>query len=275
MGLRLVSCNLVLHILLLLSGYRISAREFAEKNLKEVHQIDFHLHPSVSHKDYKEFFFFRDLKVGQKMPFHFPVHDSPHFLSREEADSIPFSLKQLPYLLKYFSSQYDSCEAEVIEDTLRKCEANPNEGESKFCATSLESMLDFARSFFGLETNFKAVSTIHLTKPTNIVQNYTVLDVPQEIPAPKVVSCHFLSYPYAVFGCHSQITENKVFRVLLGGDNGDTVEAIAVCHMDASQWTHNHLSFWVLDIEPGNSPVCHYFPAVNIVFVPASAAIDA
>lgn len=209
------------------------------------------------------------------MPFHFPAHDSPHFLSRAEADSIPFSLKQLPYLLKYFSFPPESFEAKTVEYALRICEADPSEGETKFCATSLESMIDFTRSFFGLGTNFKAVSTVHLAKPTNAVQNYTIIDEPKEIAAPKVVSCHFLPYPYAVFCCHSQVTESKVFRVLLGGDNGDRVEAIAVCHMDVSKWTHNHLSVWLLDIEPGNSPVCHYFPAVNTVFVPAPAAVDA
>ncbi|KAJ7978380.1 BURP domain-containing protein [Quillaja saponaria] len=230
-----------------------------------------HMDPSLM-----VFFTMKDLKVGKKMPIYFPKRNpatSPHFLPREEADSIPFSLKELPYLLKIYNFSRESPQAKAMEDTLRECESKPIKGETKFCATSLESMLDFADSIFGMISQFKVVSTSYLTKSPTTFQNYSLLDIPEEISAPKMVACHTMPYPYAVFYCHSQESENKVFKVSLGGDNGDRVKAVVVCHLDTSNWGHNHVSFRVLGIEPGTSPVCHFFPADNLVYVLKSTSV--
>ncbi|XP_022762313.1 BURP domain-containing protein BNM2A-like [Durio zibethinus] len=239
------------------------------------HDGEIHAHP-LSHMEHMDrsmmvFFTLNDLKVGKSMPIYFPKKDpstSPHLLPREEADSIPFSLKQLPHLLQFFSFLQDSPQAKAMEDTLRQCETKAIKGETKFCATSLESILDFARSIFGLNSYFKILTTAHLTKSSIDLQNYTIVETPQEISAPMMVACHTLPYPYAVLYCHSQETQNKVFKVSLGGENGDRVEAVAVCHMDTSQWGRNHVSFRVLGIEPGTPGVCHFFPADNFVLIP-------
>ncbi|KAA8545958.1 hypothetical protein F0562_020591 [Nyssa sinensis] len=242
---------------------------------KRIHTEHVHAHPS-SHMDHMDpsvmvFFILEDLKLGKVMPIYFPNRDlssPPHFLPREESNSIPFSSKELPYLLQFFSISQGSAQAKAVEDTLKQCEIKPIKGETKFCATSLESMLDFTHGIFGLGTQFKVLSTSHLTKSTTILQNYTIMKMPQEISAPKMVACHTMPYPYAIFYCHSQESENKVFKVSLGGENGDRVEALAVCHMDTSQWSHDHVSFHVLGIEPGTSPVCHFFPGDNLVWIP-------
>lgn len=155
-----------------------------------------------------------------------------------------------------------------MENTLSLCEIEPIKGETKFCATSLESMLDFARSAFGLESSFGVVTTTFLNKSSATFQNYTILEMPKEILAPKMVACHTMPYPYAVYYCHYQESENKVYKISLGGENGDGVDAVAVCHMDTSHWSRNHASFRVLRIEPGTLPVCHFFPADHLVWVP-------
>jgi len=244
-------------------------------------QDRFHGHPS-SHMDHMDpssriFFFMEDIKVGKTMPIYFPKRDpstSPRFLPREEADSIPFSVNQIPHLLEFFSFSQDSPQAKAIEDTLRHCESEPIKGETKFCATSLESMLDFASAVLGrFKPNFQVLTTSHLTKSTTRFQNYTILKIPVEISAPKMVACHTMPYPYAIFFCHSQESENKVFKVTLGGENGDRVEAIAVCHMDTSQWSPNHVSFLVLGVLPGTSSVCHFFSADNLLWVPIPVSI--
>jgi hypothetical protein len=241
-----------------------------------------HSHPS-SHMDHMDpssmiFFTMEDLKVGKTMPIYFPKRDpatSPHFLPREEADSIPFSLKQLPHLLEFFSFSPDSPQAKAMEDTLRHCESEPIKGETKLCATSMESMLDFAAAILGRfqHHDFQVLTTSHLTKSTTLFQNYTILKIPGEISAPKMVACHTMPYPYAIFYCHSQESQNKVFKVTLGGENGDRVEAIAVCHTDTSQWSPDHVSFRVLGVLPGTSSVCHFFPAENLVWVPTTLSI--
>ncbi|KAK3041054.1 hypothetical protein RJ639_026851 [Escallonia herrerae] len=73
-----------------------------------------------------------------------------------------------------------------MEETLRQCEFESTKGETKFCATSLESMLDSAREILGFETQFKVLTTItYFTKPTTLLQNYTILEVPRDISVPK------------------------------------------------------------------------------------------
>ncbi|XP_028051992.1 BURP domain-containing protein BNM2A-like [Camellia sinensis] len=247
----------------------------------EIHTDHIHDH-SASHMDHIDpslivFFFLEDLKVGKRIPIYFPKRDpssSPHFLPKEESDSVPFSLEQLPNLLRIFSFPQGSPQAQAMESTLRQCEVKPIKGESKTCATSLESMLDFVRVMLGLESEFKVVSTIHFTESTTMLQNYTILEDPLEISGPKMVACHTMPYPYAIFYCHYQESESKVFKVFLGGVNGDRVEAVAVCHIDTSQWSPGHVSFQVLGIEPGSFPVCHFFPSDNLVWIASSTLIS-
>ncbi|PHT35775.1 hypothetical protein CQW23_23475 [Capsicum baccatum] len=67
-----------------------------------------------------------DLKQGKVVTVCFPRRDlssSQSFLPREEADSIPFSRKELPNLLQRFSFSRNSPQGKAIEDTLRECEA--------------------------------------------------------------------------------------------------------------------------------------------------------
>ncbi|KAF7127901.1 hypothetical protein RHSIM_Rhsim11G0175700 [Rhododendron simsii] len=241
---------------------------------EKYHMAHVHAYPS-SHMDHMDpqlmvFFFIEDLKVGKRLPVYFPKRDpstSPHFLPREESDSIPFSLESLPNLLQIFSFSQASPQAKAMEDTLRDCEMKPIKGESKLCATSLESMLDFVNEIFGFNSQFQVLSTTHFTESTMLLQNYTILKKPEEISAPKMVACHTMPYPYAIFYCHYQESESKAFKVLLGGDNGDRVEAVAVCHLDTSEWSPDHVSFRVLGMEPGSKPVCHFFPADNLVWI--------
>ncbi|KAJ1427447.1 BURP domain [Sesbania bispinosa] len=205
------------------------------------------------------------------MPIYFPKRDpatSPKLWPKEEADSVPFSSNQLPYLLKFFSFSPHSPQAIAMENTLRECESKPIKGEVKFCATSLESMLDFTHSILGLTSDLQVFATLHQTKSSVTFQNYTIVQKLMEIPAPKMVACHTLPYPYAVFYCHSQESENRVYRISLAGENGDRVEAMSVCHMDTSQWAPSHVSFQVLGVTPGSSSVCHFFPADNLIWLP-------
>ncbi|KAL2460149.1 Uncharacterized protein Adt_43569 [Abeliophyllum distichum] len=185
------------------------------------------------------FFYINELKVGKKMPIYFPIKDpstSPPLLSREESDFIPFSLEKLPYILQLFSFPEGSKHAKAMENTLQHCEFPPLEGETKFCSTSLEFMLDSVRSIFGFKSKFNILTTNHLTKSISLLQNYTILEVPKEVS--------------------------------LVGEDGGRVEAAAICHMDTSNWDPEHVSFRVLKTQPGASPVCHFFPADNLIWIP-------
>ncbi|KAL2254735.1 BURP domain-containing protein BNM2A-like [Sesamum indicum] len=292
MGTKLALCSLLLHLLILLAacdgsdsgtkdvdiqsspgGHNHNAH--ADMRIEQVHS---HSSSHMHHVDSSliVFFFLEDLKLGNTIPVYFPRRESevsPHLLPREEADAIPFSSQELHYLLHFFSFPQGSPQAIAMEDTLRQCETKPIKGETKLCATSLESMLDFTRMILGSETQIEILSTSHLTPSNTLLQKYTIMGI-KETPAPKMVACHTMPYPYAVFYCHYQESKSRVFRVSLTGENGDKVEAIAVCHMDTSQWSRNHVSFQVLGTEPGASPICHFFPADNFVCVPSAASMQ-
>jgi hypothetical protein len=208
-----------------------------------------------------------DLHVGKTITFQVPTKDPsslPHFLPREVADSIPFSVEEFPYLLQLFSISQNSPQAKAIKTTLEDCESKPPIKQVKFCATSLESMVDSVRAFFGSESPFKALATTSLTK-----SNYTFLDV-KEVSTSKtmVLVCHNTPYPYAVFYCHD-LGDTKVFEISLGGhQNGETAAAFFVCHMDTSGFAPDNMVFRLLGIKQGTSPVCHYVFPQDLLWVP-------
>jgi len=297
MGFGFASCFVFVHLLLAwyakgqgdgaISSYllRLNTMDAAADDLhhhSHMHQDHGH-HPSSLSSSTNQidpqlmvFFMISDLKVGQVMPIYFPNrHLSPsQLLPKHEADNIPFSLAELPNLLRLFSIPQGSPQATAMENTLTECEAKPIKGETKFCATSLESVNEFTDLIFGFDTKVKTLTTTHLKKSTTgLLQNYKVLEISENIPSPKLVACHTMSYPYAVFYCHSQESQNKVLMVSLEGEDGDLVEALSVCHMDTSEWSRSHVSFSVLGVEPGTTSVCHFFPSDNFVFVPYSATL--
>jgi hypothetical protein len=214
------------------------------------------------------YFTMDDLVEGNIMPIHFPIQKISQFLPREEADSIPFSIPQLPNLLQLFSIPIDSPNARAMEDTLLNCEAAPMKGETKLCATSLESMLDFVHSIMDSWAGLNVLTTTHPTMSKALTQNYNILRISKEIYAPKWVACHPLPYPYKVFFCHF-VEKSKIFKVSLGGEDGHKVEAVAVCHLDTSDWNPDHIIFRQLGVKPGLSPICHFLPIHNLVWVPS------
>lgn len=283
MNAKLALCTLLLHLLILL--FRGSCDD-QEKTGGVGVGVDIRIHQLHSHHMMMDpsltvFFFLDDLKLGNTIPIYFPkreLSDSlPHLLSKQEADSIPFSLHQLPHLLRLFSFSDDSPQAEAMQETLSECERNPIKGEIKTCATSTESMSQFLQTIFGSDTPVTSLSTTHLQRSDDDdarVHEYAIVGI-KEIPAPKMVACHTVPYAYTVFYCHYQDSENRVYRVSLVDENeGDRVEAIAVCHMDTSHWGRGHVAFRMLGVEPGSTPVCHFFPADNFVWVPTPAAIQ-
>ncbi|MBA0757635.1 hypothetical protein Gotri_020720 [Gossypium trilobum] len=212
----------------------------------------------------------RGFNVGKKLPIFFPIKNHslyPPFLPKEVADTIPFSSSQLSNILQFFSVSPNSPKGKAVQDTLIKCELEAAQGETKICATSLESLLDFLSNAFGPEVDFKFISTRHPKITTPIFQNYTVLESPREIESPKKVACHPMPYLYAVHFCHFDATETKAFRLQLVGDiSGDKVDALVVCHMDTSGWSTDHAAFRMLGIKQGNA-VCHVFSQGNLVWI--------
>ncbi|KAM1790547.1 hypothetical protein ACFX11_034804 [Malus domestica] len=256
--------------------YKMSyGTEEVEPSHEHVH---IHMHPqSQPHMDHNEaskqgFFTFDDLHCGMRMPLHFPNQEHSRFLPKEVADSIPFSTPHIPQIRQLFSIPQGSQEAKNVAYALEQCEMKPITGETKFCATSLESMTNFVTKIIGSGVRFNILSTEHPTTSTSITQSYTILEEPKQVLASKMVFCHPLAYPYVVFFCHHFEKDTKFFKVKLGGENGDKVQAVAVCHMDTSDWDPAHDLFALLGIKASaSSPVCHFLPENHLVWIPSPA----
>uniref|UniRef100_A0A803LBW2 BURP domain-containing protein n=1 Tax=Chenopodium quinoa TaxID=63459 RepID=A0A803LBW2_CHEQI len=96
------------------------------------------------------FFQEKDLKPGTHMNLHFTkTTNVAPLLPRKVTKSIPFSSKKLPEILSRFHVETNSQEAQDMEETIKECEAKGIQGEDKYCATSLESMVDYATTKLG------------------------------------------------------------------------------------------------------------------------------
>ncbi|THG20067.1 hypothetical protein TEA_000620 [Camellia sinensis var. sinensis] len=208
------------------------------------------------------FFLENDLKKYTKMTLHFTkTTTSTTFLPRQVAEKIPFSSKKMPQILDYFSVKPNSMEAKTIEQTIKECEEPGIKGEEKYCATSLESMVDFCRIRLG--KSIQAIST-EVKKETPL-QTYTIEGV-KKMASDATVVCHKQNYAYTVFYCHKTQT-TKAYKVSMVGVDGAKAEAVAVCHTDTSGWNPKHLAFQVLKVKPGTVPICHFLPEDHIVWV--------
>ncbi|CAK9182715.1 unnamed protein product [Ilex paraguariensis] len=208
------------------------------------------------------FFLEKDMHVGTKMNLHFiKSTNAATFLPHMVAKSIPFASDKIPDILNRFSVKPNSVEAEAMKKTIKECEEPGITGEEKYCATSLESMIDFSTSKLG--KNVQAMST-EVEKETQL-QEYRIAGV-KKMAGGDTVICHKQSYAYAVFYCHK--THNtKAYMISLKGTDGTAAKAVAVCHKDTSAWNPKHLAFQVLKVTPGTVPICHFLPEDHIVWV--------
>ncbi|XP_011081829.1 BURP domain protein RD22 [Sesamum indicum] len=209
------------------------------------------------------FFLEKDLHIGKRMSLRFSKStNEATFLPRQVADSIPFSSNKLPEILDKFSVNPGSDEAEAIKKTIKECEEKGIKGEEKFCATSLESMVDFSTSKLG-----KDVEAISTNAETGQKKEYHIVEVNRRPSTKAAVVCHRQEYAYAVFYCHETDT-TVAYKVEMVAADGSKAEAVAVCHRDTAAWNPKHLAFQVLKVKPGTVPVCHFLPEDHIVWIP-------
>ncbi|KAL3498376.1 hypothetical protein ACH5RR_041108 [Cinchona calisaya] len=209
------------------------------------------------------FFLQKDLHRGTSMNLQFVKSaNTASFLPRKIADSIPFSSNYVPEIFNQFYVKPESLEAEIITKAIKECEEPGIKGEEKYCATSLESMVDFSTSKLG--KNVQAVST-EAEKDIK-AQKYGIVDVKKLNDNAKAVACHKQNYAYAVFYCHTTQTTDAYMVSLVGAD-GKKAKVVAVCHKDTAGWNPKHLAFQVLKVKPGTVPVCHFLPEDHVVWV--------
>ncbi|WRX32795.1 BURP domain - like 10 [Theobroma cacao] len=120
------------------------------------------------------------------------------FVPRPVAESIPFSTQKFPEILKYFSLEAKSAEANLLKQTIENCERPALDGEEKYCATSLESFVDSGVSKLG--KSMQLLSNEFEKETGN--QEFTIGQGVKMMGGSEIV-CHKMKYAYAVFLCHS------------------------------------------------------------------------
>ncbi|KAB2607741.1 dehydration-responsive protein RD22-like [Pyrus ussuriensis x Pyrus communis] len=191
--------------------------------------------------------------------------NTANFLLRKTAELITFLSNELPEIFNQFSMKSESVEANIVKQTIEECEAPGIGGEEKYCATSLESMIDFTTSKLG--RNIQAFSTEVLEKGGIMSIISSTLISMKKLAGDKAVVCHKQNYPYAVFYCHAT-KPTRAYVVPLRGSDGVKAKAVTICHVDTSEWDPQHLAFKVLKVKPGTIPICHFLPSDDVVWVP-------
>lgn len=210
------------------------------------------------------FFHEEAVRVGERLPFYFPpaAPAALGFLPRRVADSIPFSTPSLPGVLALFGIALDSVVAASMEETLRTCESPTLAGEAKFCASSLEALVELAMATLGTRDVSAVTST--LPRAGAPLQPYTVRAM-RPVEGASFLACHDEAYPYTVYRCHTT-GPARAYMVEMEGAHGGSVTVATVCHTDTSRWNPEHVSFKLLGTKPGGAPVCHLMPYGHIIW---------
>lgn len=220
--------------------------------------------------------FFReaDLVTGNKIPLPDIRDKMPKrsFLPRYLADSLPFNSTKLSDLMAILGA---GTMRGSMAHTVQECERAPSKGETKRCVRSLEDMAEFAASVLG-ESAWASQTESTAGSGTEVI----VGQVAARKGATHSVSCHQSLFPYLVYYCHA-VPRVRVYDVeLLVGNDGDrggntkkneppttTNHAVAICHLDTSQWAAGHAAFIALGPGPGKIEVCHFIFENDLIWV--------
>ncbi|CAK7334964.1 unnamed protein product [Dovyalis caffra] len=213
--------------------------------------------PNAAH-----FFLGKDLQPGAKMNLRFTKTGAKaKFLPRQVAEVLPFSLDKFSEILDKFRVNPNSTKAKIIKASIEECEDQPLGEENKYCATSLEAMIDYIISKLG--KNVRVIAT-EVDKDNTKQQEFKITGV--RMVGDKIAACHAQNYMYPVFYCH-EMHATRAYMVPLVGADGTKAKAVAVCHFDTSKWNKNHMAFRVVKVKPGTVPICHFLPEDHIVWV--------
>ncbi|KAI3908471.1 hypothetical protein MKX01_009273 [Papaver californicum] len=204
------------------------------------------------------FFLEKDLYPGAKINLHFVVSTATGttFLPQNLAKVAPFFSNKLPEILNQFSINPDSEEAEIINEIIMDCEEPAIENEEKYCATLLESLVEYGTSKFGKTVN--VMTTVIVgdkgQRTRMMKQQYVVRSGLRPIVSDNLI-VFLLSHT------------TRAYVVPLVGADGTKIKAAAVCHKDTTKWDPDHVAFQVLKVKPGAVPICHFLTEDNIVWV--------
>uniref|UniRef100_A0A0E0L9V1 BURP domain-containing protein n=1 Tax=Oryza punctata TaxID=4537 RepID=A0A0E0L9V1_ORYPU len=229
-----------------------------------------HVHFPIGARDM--FFFEDNVAPGSVLTTRIlSTRSSSIFLHRNSSKHIPFSMKNFANIVSMFAPVSVTM-ANDIASTLEACEhPQTAHGEDKArCAASIESFLDIVVSSLGTD-NVRALSP---EVPMEGVPSlrYTVASAtPVTTNSRSILACHDLPYPYKVFFCHMAMQARAYQVSLVSEESGGvpSIDALAVCHLNTSNWDPGHPFFKLMDVKPGETTACHFLGRGSIIWVPA------
>ncbi|XP_037483070.1 protein RAFTIN 1A-like isoform X2 [Triticum dicoccoides] len=175
--------------------------------------------------------FFReeDITIGKVMTVAMPSSLPTPFLPSTVEEKISFG--DLNSMLDKFNISKTSHEAAEMNNTILNCADPPIHGEEKYCAASLEAVV---------ETAMKMLQTRHLSV------------VASALPSAGLLRQDYMAYVVQ----------------LQGSSRDDTkIAMVAICHRDTSNWSPSHPAFKALGEHPGGSTICHFQPYADLLFI--------
>uniref|UniRef100_J3MDH8 BURP domain-containing protein n=2 Tax=Oryza brachyantha TaxID=4533 RepID=J3MDH8_ORYBR len=150
--------------------------------------------------------------------------------------------------------------ADEMRWVLEKCDSPwqlTGERRKAGCATSMEDLVELPMSLLGTR-RLHALSTAGM--------------LPVEAASGKMVTCHDMTYPYAVFYCHMAGPATRAYSVALAsrdaGAELTAMEVLAVCHLNTSRWSSKHPFLLAMRAKPGDVAPCHFLPKSSVIWVP-------
>ncbi|XP_031498289.1 polygalacturonase 1 beta-like protein 3 [Nymphaea colorata] len=208
--------------------------------------------------------FFREADLLSGNPIPMPdIHDKMpprSFLPRTIADKLPCSSTRLPELIRMLNA---SGLQGSMARTLADCERPPVKDETKRCVTSLEGMAEFAASVLGEKAR---VSTTANTVGSGRMVAVGDVRGRNGGGVTRAVSCHQSLFPYLVYYCHA-VPRVKVYDVEVMLEGKKANQAVAICHLDTTQWSAGHAAFRALGHKPGEIEVCHFIFQNDFIWV--------
>ncbi|GLJ06571.1 hypothetical protein SUGI_0042230 [Cryptomeria japonica] len=220
------------------------------------------------------FFFEKDLHIGTNMMVHLEVlkaQDLVGFLPRSMANKIPFSLEKLLVAQDMLNIPQGSRMSIIMEETLKKCESPAISGETRFCATSMESIVDYSTAKLGSNDLNVLVTNLPINFNSENHQYSVTALFAETNSSSKHVICHNLMYPYGIYMCH-EAKGTEIFEISLSGPGtyGSSIPVKAICHADTSGWNPEHAAFVALNVKPGEEGICHFMLEGTIAWLLAN-----
>lgn len=242
--------------------------------------VQAHGHNGESHKHVTISFLEDDLTPGSTIvPYIAPSSTSgAPLLPHDVADSIPMTTRNFTGIMTMFEPVSYTM-ANVIWSTLDLCDhPRPIKGEMKACIVSVESMVEFVTSVLGTAHGLRALSSADVpAEGITSGKMYKVVEVRRATEAGDTLTCHGMSFPFAVFMCHA-VNPTRVYWVTLerecdvGSGGPEKMEALAICHLDTSDFDPLKMPGHV---KPGDAPLCHFIARGTILWALAAAPASA